>query len=323
MKPAWKYLTVPAVVVTVALGVVLPASGSDIASFDTAGKHCGRINIAVNNWVGYVANAYVIGELAKNRLGCQVNYVSVAEQTSWQGFASGEIDAIVENWGHPDLKKIYIDQMHVAQKAGKTGNAGVIGWYVPPWMVKKYPKILDWKVLNKHADLFKTSESGGKGQFLDGSPAFVTHDAAIIKNLNMDFKVVYAGSETALIQAFRKAQKNKTPLVGYFYSPQWFLSEVPLKKVKLPKYTDKCPQDPEKWACDYPAFPLDKVVSTKFAHSGSPGYTLIRRFHWADLDQDTVARYIAEDGMSAKDAADKWIAAHPKKVNSWLPASAR
>lgn len=322
MKRFMKYLMLPIVVVCVALGVVLPARGSDIKKLDAAG-HCGTINMAVNNWVGYVANAYVIGEIAKNRLGCQVNYVSVAEQTSWQGFASGEIDAIVENWGHPDLKKIYIDKMHVAQKAGKTGNAGVIGWYVPPWMVKKYPHITDWKVLNKHADLFKTSESGGKGQFLDGSPAFVTHDAAIIKNLHMDFKVVYAGSETALIQAFRKAQKNKTPLVGYFYSPQWFLAEVPLKKVHLPKYTSKCPQDPEKWACDYPSFPLDKVVSTQFAESGSPGYTLIHKFHWTDHDQDTVAKYIAEDGMSSADAADKWIDAHPKKVGSWLPKSAQ
>ena len=27
-------------------------------------------------------------------------------------------------------------------------------------------------------------------------------------------------------------------MIGYFYSPQWFLAEVPLVKVDLPKYTD-------------------------------------------------------------------------------------
>ena len=35
---------------------------------------------------------------------------------------------------------------------------------------------------------------------------------------------VYAGSEDALIEAFRDAERSKTPLLGYFYSPQWLLS---------------------------------------------------------------------------------------------------
>ena len=79
----------------------------------------------------------------------------------------------------------------------------MIGWYVPPWMEKKYPDITDWKNLNKYASMFKTSESGGKGQLLDGDPGFVTNDEALVKNLKLNYKVVFAGSEAALIQAFR------------------------------------------------------------------------------------------------------------------------
>ena len=66
-------------------------------------------------------------------------------------------------------------------------------------MANKYPDITDWKNLNKYAAMFKTSESGDKGQFLDGDPSFVTNDAALVKNLNLNYKVVYAGSEAALI----------------------------------------------------------------------------------------------------------------------------
>ena len=116
----------------------------------------------------------------------------------------------------------------------------MIGWYVPPWMKKKYPDITDWKNLNKYADLFKTSESGGKGQLLDGDPGFVTNDEALVKNLKLNYKVVFAGSEAALIQAFRAGEENKKPVIGYFYSPQWFLAEVPLVKVDLPKYKTGC-----------------------------------------------------------------------------------
>ena len=116
------------------------------------------------------------------------------EQVSWQGFGTGEVDAVVENWGHEDLMKKYITSRRSPSDLGPTGNIGIIGWYVPPWMAKKYPDITDWNNLNKYADLFKTSESGGKGQLLDGDPAFVTNDAALVKNLDLNYKVVYAGA---------------------------------------------------------------------------------------------------------------------------------
>ena len=84
--------------------------------------------------------------------------------TAWQGLSTGQVDAILENWGHDQLKQQYIDNMGVAQSAGSTGNKGQIGWYVPPWMVQKYPDITDWHNLNKYAEVFRTSESGDKGQ---------------------------------------------------------------------------------------------------------------------------------------------------------------
>ena len=60
------------------------------------------------------------------------------------------------------------------------------------------------------AKQFRTDKSDGKGQFLGGDPSFVTNDAALIKNLDLDFTVVYAGSEDALIAAFRKAWEETT-----------------------------------------------------------------------------------------------------------------
>ena len=53
-----------------------------------------------------------------------------------------------------------------------------------------------------------------------------------MRNLDLDFKVVYAGSEAALIEAFRKAEREREPLLGYFYSPQWLLSEIDLVHVR-------------------------------------------------------------------------------------------
>jgi glycine betaine/proline transport system substrate-binding protein len=282
------------------------------------GAECGTFNIAINPWVGYEANAAVVGYVAERDLKCTVVKKDLKEEIAWQGFASGEVDVVLENWGHADLVKKYIEEQKTGVDVGPTGNKGVIGWYVPPWMAKKYPDITDWKNLNKYADLFKTSESGGKGQVLDGDPSFVTNDEALVKNLNLNYKVVFAGSETALITAFRQAEKQQKPLLGYFYEPQWFLLEVPLVKVNLPAYTEGCDADPAKVACDYPPYALNKIASAKFMSSTSPAAKLVKNFTWTNEDQNLVAKYITEDKMSAADAGKKWVEDNPDKVKAWL-----
>jgi glycine betaine/proline transport system substrate-binding protein len=313
-----------------AAGLLVSACGgakvgdSASTSGQTAGaatKSCGAVNIAINPWVGYEANAAVIAYVAEKNLGCKVTKKDLKEEVAWQGFATGEVDAVVENWGHADLKKKYIEDQKVAVEAGPTGNKGVIGWYVPPWMVEKYPDITDYKNLNKYADLFKTSESGGKGQLLDGDPSFVTNDAALVKNLDLNYKVVYAGSEAALITGFRQAEAQKKPMIAYFYEPQWFLAEVKLAHVNLPKWTEGCDADPAKVACDYPPYTLDKIVSKKFADSGSPAATLIKNFTWTNDDQNVVAKYISVDKMTPEEAAEKWVKDNPDKVKAWLPTA--
>jgi glycine betaine/proline transport system substrate-binding protein len=293
----------------------------DSSSGGSSGGDCGKFNIAVNPWVGYEANAAVLAYVAEKNLGCSVTKKDLKEEVAWQGFGTGEVDAVVENWGHDDLKKKYIDGQKTAVSAGSTGVEGQIGWYVPPWLAEKYPDITDWNNLNKYADLFRTSESGAQGQLLDGDPSFVTNDEALVKNLNLNYKVVYGGSETALIQAFRQAEKNKTPVIGYFYSPQWLFAEIKLVKVNLPKYTTGCDANPEKIACDYPDYDLDKIVSKKFADAGGPAYQLVKNFKWTNDDQNEVAKSIAEDKLSPEAAAKKWVDAHQDKVKAWLPKS--
>jgi glycine betaine/proline transport system substrate-binding protein len=319
-----KILSRRASLAAVAAGALLALSacgGGDIDEGDDSGsgEKCDTtVNMAVNPWVGYEASAHVVGQVIEQKAGCKVDYKDLKEEVSWQGFAKGTVDVIIEDWGHPELYKKYVTDDKVAIDAGENGNVGQIGWYVPPWMAEKYPDITDYKNLNKYADLFKTSESGSKGQFLDGDPSYVTNDEALVKNLDLNFKVVYAGSEAALITGFRQAEKNKTPLIGYFYEPQWFLSEVPLVHVNLPPYEEGCDADPAKVACDYPKTPLKKVAAKKFADSGSPAYDVVKNFTWTNDDQNVVAKYIAEDKMSADDAAKKWIEDNPDKVEAWL-----
>ena len=89
-------------------GRELVVHGSTGGGSSAPAKACGTVNIAVNPWVGYEADAAVVGYLLKTKLGCNVVDKKLTEQVSWQGFATGEVDAVLENWGHPDLVAKYI-----------------------------------------------------------------------------------------------------------------------------------------------------------------------------------------------------------------------
>nr|BFE70810.1 ABC transporter substrate-binding protein [Actinoplanes digitatis] len=280
---------------------------------------CGTVSIAVNPWVGYAANVAVVSYLLKQELGCKVVETDLTEDESWEGLASGQVDVILENWGHDDLKKTYIDDKRVAVEQGLTGNKGVIGWYVPPWMAKEYPNITKWKNLNDFADMFVTAKSEGKGQLLGGDPSFVTNDASLIKNLNLNFSVVYAGSEDALIAEFKKAEADRKPLIGYFYTPQWLLSEIKLVHIPLPLYKPGCDSDPETVACDYQPYDLDKIARKAFVDSGSPAADLIKNFRWTNDDQNAVARDITVKKLSRDAAAKRWLDAHRTTWQQWIP----
>jgi len=290
------------------------------AAPDTKGEK-GTVKIAINPWVGYEANAAVIAHLLEKELGYKVEKKTLKEEISWQGFETGEVDVVVENWGHDDLKKTYIEEKKVAVEVGPTGNSGTIGWYVPQWMADQYPDITDGKNLNKYANLFKTSESGGKGQLLDGDPSFVTNDAALVANLKLNYKVVYSGSEAAIIKAAQQATAQKKPLLFYFYEPQWLFAKEKYARVKLPAYKPGCDADPKKVACDYPDYVLDKIVSKKFADSNSTAFQLIKNFKWTNDDQNLVSDYITNQGMSAEAAGEKWVNEHEATWKPWIPAA--
>ena len=301
-----------------------PASGGAPASQAAVAATCkgdgtkGTVKMMINQWVGAAANV-AVAQCLLQQMGYKVTTSTLAEEIAWQGFDTGEVDVILENWGHPKLEKKYITDTKKAMDDGPNGVKGIIGWYVPGWMVDTYPDITDWNNLNKYADKFKTSESGDKGQFLGSDPTFVQYDVALIANLHLNYKDIFSGSEAATITAFQQADKNKTPLIGYFYDPQWLLNEIKLVQVHLPPYVAGCDADLTKVACDYPAYTLNKIVRTGWASGAADAATFIKNFSWGNADQNAVADAITNKSMSPENAAKQWIDANPTKWAAWMP----
>lgn len=300
-----------------ALALALTACGG--ATTDSGSSDSGEVRIALNSWVGYEANAAVAQYVIEKETDAKVTLTQIDEEPAWEAMSQGTLDAVIENWGHEDLKKKYVEERKTLVTGGPTGGEGIIGWYVPKYVVDANPDITSWKNLNKHKQLFVTPESGGKGQFLGGSASYVTNDVALIKNLGLDYKVVFAGSEAAQITQVRKLYKEKKPVLFYFYQPQWLFSELDLVKIDLPAYTPGCDADAKKVACDYPKYTLDKVFSKKFADAGSEAYQVLKNMKMTNEQQNEVAVLIADKGMKREDAAKEWAEKNEDVWRAWLP----
>jgi len=299
------------------LALALTACGG--ATTDSGGSDAGEVRIALNSWVGYEANAAVAEYVIESETDAEVTLTQIDEEPAWEPMSQGSLDAVLENWGHEDLKKTYIEERKTLVEGGPTGGEGVIGWYVPKYVVDAHPDITDWKNLNKYEQLFVTPESGGKGQFLGGSPSYVTNDVALIENLDLDYKVVFAGSEAAQITQVRKLYQERKPVLFYFYEPQWLFSELDLVKIDLPPYTPGCDADPKKVACDYPKYTLDKIFSKRFAEANSEAYQVLKNMRMTNEQQNEVAVLIADKGMKREDAAKEWAEKNKEVWQAWLP----
>ncbi|MFF3764706.1 ABC transporter substrate-binding protein [Streptomyces sp. NPDC001922] len=278
------------------------------------------VTLSVQSWVGAQANVAVAQYLLENELDYRVDTVQVDEIPAWDALGQGRVDAILEDWGHPEQEQRYIKEKKTITAGGDLGVTGHIGWFVPKYFADKHPDVTDWKNLNKYADQLKTPESGGKGQLLDGSPSYVTNDKALVKNLHLNYQVVFSGSEAAQITQIKQFAKQKKPFLTYWYEPQWLFNQVPMVEVKLPKYTDKCgAKDPEAIDCAYPKTPLQKNFNTEFAKKGGKAAEFLKKFHWSKDDQNEVSEMIAADKLPPEEAAERWVKKHPDVWKAWMP----
>ncbi|MFD9221236.1 glycine betaine ABC transporter substrate-binding protein [Streptomyces sp. NPDC060064] len=303
-----------------ALGILtLSACGAaDTGKKDAVGGKK-SVTLTVPSWVGAQANTAVAGYILKKELGYTVKTQQMGEVLAWDALSKGDIDAIMEDWGHPKEEKQYVATKKTVVKGGDLGVTGHIGWFVPKYYADKNPDVTDAKNLNKYAEDFKTAESGGKGEILEGSPDYVTNDDALIKNLKLDLKTTYSGSEAAQITAMKKYAKEKKPFLTYWWTPQWLNAQIDMVEVKLPEYKAGCDADPKKIACAYPNTPLQKYFNADFAKNGGEAAEFLRNFKWTTAQQNEVALMIAGEKMSPEAAAEKWVKANESTWKAWLP----
>ena len=293
-----------------------------VAAGGTRQGSCGDVVLNENSWVGSTANVYVVKNVLESKLKCKVKVLNITEnQPSFQAMADDKIDVVLEDW---DNTLVPSNRKYVTSKAvvnvGGNGITGVIGWYIPRYLLKQYPQFKTWRGLKGKESVFKSPESGSQGMFLGGDPSYVQKDRALIKELGLNLKHVVAGAEPAQVARWTQLYKQKKPVLFYWYDPQYLNAVYDLYRIQLPARFKGCVDDEKvsgKHACEYPSYGLDKLVSGDFAKSGSPALKVIRKFKWTSADQNFVANLISGKKMAKDKAAALWVKTHRKQVNAW------
>ena len=284
------------------------------------------IKLAENSWTGSSINVNVAKILLEEKLGYKVEIVTIDENAQFPALGSGDLSASLEVWpsGHQADVQKYITEQKVVEDIGPLGVIGKISWYVPTYVVEQHPDLATWEGYKKpeNAALFKTSETGDKGQFLTGDPAWVQYDEDIIKNLGLNFQVVKTGSEQGVLAAVDAAYSRQQPILFYFWTPHSIHAKYKLTAVKLPDYSDACYAKVQEHgvACDYPQDVLFKVASAKLKDSAPEAYQFLKNMKYSTDDQISMIAAVDADKKSAADAARDWINKHEDVWKTWLPA---
>ncbi|KGR89092.1 MULTISPECIES: glycine betaine ABC transporter substrate-binding protein [Lysinibacillus] len=269
--------------------LVLTACGSE--KEDTKNNDKGEINLAYVEWDTEVASTHVVGQVLEE-LGYKVTLTPLDNGIMWEALANGEVDGMVSAWlpqTHAPQVEKYKDKI---ENLGENLTGAKIGLVVPSYMD-----------VDSIEDLTNQANQTITG-IEPGANMMATTENAYKEYKNLEGWNVLTSSAGAMTAALSQAISNNEEIIITGWSPHWIFNAYDLKYLDDPKGL----------------YGAEEYIGT-FARNGlkedaPEAYRVLDRFNWSADDIESVMFDIME-GMSATEAAKKWIDNNPDKVAEW------
>lgn len=269
--------------------IVLTACGSE--NVDTKNTDKGEINLAYVEWDTEVASTHVVGQVLED-LGYKVTLTPLDNGIMWEALANGEVDGMVSAWlpqTHAPQVEKYNNKI---ENLGENLTGAKIGLVVPSYMD-----------VDSIEDLTNQANQTITG-IEPGANMMATTENAYKEYKNLEGWNVLTSSVGAMTAALSQAISNNEEIIITGWSPHWIFNAYDLKYLDDPKGL----------------YGTEEYIGT-FARNGlkedaPEAYSVLDRFNWGAEDIESVMFNIME-GMSATDAAKKWIANNQDKVAEW------
>lgn len=300
------------------LSVILAATAAQADSADP-------IIIPIHNWSSQIVMGHVIGKVFET-LGDHVEYVTTDSQAVYESIRLGDVTFEPEVWegAFGASFRAAVDKGGIEDVATHEAVTREDWWY-PLWTKEACPGLPDWKALNDCAAKFATPETGDKGRFLGGPVDWLKHDAEKVDALGMNFQVVNAGSAAAIWAELAAAEKDKTPLVVFNWTPNFAEAVWPGEFVDFPEWVDGCDTDPavgpvpdKTYDCGNPAHGYLKIAAGDGMKDKWPtAYAALQKVSLTNAQIAEMAKLVDVDEMEPEDAAQAWLDANESVWKPW------
>ena len=300
---------------TIPITLGLAAASSAIAK--PLGDTNTAIKIAINEWTGQNLTAHIAGRLLE-KLGYKVEYVTAGTLPQFTGIASGTLSLSPEVWPS-NLGDVYPKALADGklEPIGELGLQSRDGWIYTADTKAVCPGLPDWTALKNPAcvQALATPETFPNGRLLDYPADWGSASGPELKNADIPFTTVPAGSEGSLIAELQAAVTAHKPLLMRFWAPHWVLAEVPVEWLKMP------PCDETKLTECIVAPPVIKVVWSGFVQKWPAGYALMKSLQVHADDQQKMIYAVDKQSKSLDHAVDEWMDQHQSDWQDWLKAA--
>ncbi len=255
----------------------------------------GRLTLAYVEWDCAVASTNVARAVLQEKLGYNVETLSVSAAAMWQGIATGDVDAMVTAW----LPVTHADYWDATE--GRVEDLGVlaegarIGLVVP-----EYVTIDSIEELNDHANQFRGRITG-----IDPGAGIMARTEEAMEEYNLTNMELLEGSDATMAAALRDAVRAEDWIVVTGWSPHWKFGRWDLKYLEDSKkvYGEE----------EY----IGKIGRQGLEEDAPDAYNFLKNFEWSQEDMATVMDWNQEHPDLYANAV-RFIEENPDLVEKWL-----
>ncbi|WP_220738620.1 ABC transporter permease/substrate binding protein [Leuconostoc miyukkimchii] len=274
------------------LATVIIMIGGGIVNAVTTQKSSGqKVNLGYVAWDSEVASTNVLAESMRQH-GYDVSTTPLDNAVLWQSVANGQIDGAVSAWLPYTHKALYDKYKNDLSLLGPNLHGAKTGLVVPSYM--KVNSIAD---LTNEANKTVTGIEPGAGEMATAKKTLESYP-------NLQGWNLLGSSSGAMATALDKAYKSKQDIIVTGWSPHWMFSKYSLKYLKDPKGTMGKNES------------INTITRKNLKKDNPKVEKILDKFNWTKEDMESVMLDI-QNGQTPKQAADKWLKANPKLVQSW------
>ena len=276
------------------LSILIPAFIAFGAMPGTAAAK-GKVELVYVEWDCAVASTNVVRAVLQEKLGYDVDVLSVSAAAMWQGLASGDVDAMTTAWlpgthGHY-LEKVGDDVVNLGVNCEGAG----IGLVVP-----SYVTIDSIAEMNDHAAKFNGEITG-----IDPGAGIMSRTEEAIEKYGLDKLVLMEASDAIMTAVLADKIKNNEWVAVTGWTPHWKFARWDLKYLEDPKGVYGGAEH------------IATIVRKGLKEDMPEVYKFLDNFHWTLADIGQVMGWTA-DGSDPYDSAKRWVEENPEKVAAWL-----